>query len=60
MTTKEKVTILYDESKVILRVIRDLKVAAKSIKKIRLTKIERHQALLVTLYLDLLAAYEKD
>ena len=42
-----------------LRVVRDLKVLAKSSKKAKLTKIEKHSALLVDLLEDLTKAYGK-
>ena len=54
MTEKDKLKIIADETKVVLRVIRDLKALAKSTKKARLTKIEKHTSLLVSLYADLL------
>ena len=60
LTPLEKITILHEESKVVLRVVRDLRAGAKSTKKTRLTKIERHAALLVDLYEDLKSAYAKD
>jgi len=59
MTPLEKVTILHDESKEILRVVRDLRAGAKSSKKTMLTKIEKHAALMVDLYADLRDAYLK-
>ena len=60
MTPLEKVTVLYEESKEILRIVRDLKAGAKSTKKAKLTKIEKHAALMVDLYMDLGKAYSKE
>ena len=60
MTPLEKIVILHEESKEILRVVRDLRAGAKSSKKAKLTKIEKHAALMVELYMDLGKAYSKD
>jgi hypothetical protein len=60
MTAKEKIGILYSESKEVLRIVRDLRAAAKSTQKTKLMKIERHSALMVGLFADLLDAFEKD
>ena len=54
ISEKEKLTIIAEETKTVLRVIRDIKALAKGTKKTRLTKIIKHTALLVDLYTDLL------
>lgn len=57
--SKEKLLGLKLESQAMLRTVRDLRAIAKSTKKNKLTKIEKHQALLVDLYDDLVKAYSK-
>jgi pantothenate synthetase len=58
MSELEKAVKLLEEAKANLRTVRDLRALAKSTKKNKLTKIERHAALLVDLYQDLIKAYQ--
>jgi hypothetical protein len=56
----DKIDQLVSESIANLRTVRDLKAISKSSTKARLTKIERHQALLVELLNDLKQNYKNN